>query len=360
MTPHLLDQVARRLPLVPRTKVACPPLGKRLNQIRARAGSPETAAAALNLAALTASDCGMPDLARELCLRQAHVFLSSPQGYDVPTAKLALQPLINLARLHTRDGAGGRAHAMFEALYRAAQARTVATVAGVEIDFAQLTEDHQAGDQIHRWLGTVMLSDGTRALTSTGDWAKALAHVQQHSEIGARMLEGRQIAILAHSTDEDHDQALAVAEATRVEEPWEEAVTSILTVLCLLKAERETGHASFAMVDSVSRTQPSDGAGLFHTRLGLCAADLAVDADQRAAAVKTVLGEAEGTQDAHVARELLTHDLCGRSLTAGHKERLEALVRFSCLGAGALPQAEGAALEKAVRESVFNLRRLVV
>jgi hypothetical protein len=63
------------------------------------------AAEACNLAALIASDCGMPGLARDLCWRQYGVFAQA-RIRDETTAKLALQPLINLARLHIRDGDG--------------------------------------------------------------------------------------------------------------------------------------------------------------------------------------------------------------------------------------------------------------
>lgn len=358
MTPHSLVRVARRLPLVPRAKPACPPLGKRLDQIRARAGSPKTAAAALNLAALTASDCGMPELARDLCLRQARVFASSPQGYDVPTAKLALQPIINLARLRTRDGAGDQAYKMLDSLFLGSRTGTLANIDDVEVDFAKLTENQEASDQIAQWLWTVMVSDGTRALVSVGRWAEALAHVQGYSGVEERMFEGRQVAILAHSASGDHDKALSMVRSTRTEEAWEDAVASTLLVLCLYRAGQESTEATAEIIDHISENRSPDGAILFRVRLGLCGIDLAVNDIQRTAAAKITITEAESTHDAHVARDLLSHPLCEPSLSTGQRNHLASLLRSSYIGAGSLPQTESQELEKVTQESIINLRHL--
>ena len=68
---------ARRFPLAPRPKPPCPPLTERLARVARLAGqvtddadAPTRAAGACNLAALIASDCAMPELARVLCWAQ--------------------------------------------------------------------------------------------------------------------------------------------------------------------------------------------------------------------------------------------------------------------------------------------------
>jgi hypothetical protein len=68
---------ARRFPLAPRPKPPCRPLTERLARVARLAGqveddadAPLRAAGACNLAALIASDCAMPDLARALCWAQ--------------------------------------------------------------------------------------------------------------------------------------------------------------------------------------------------------------------------------------------------------------------------------------------------
>lgn len=343
MTLHL-DRIARRLPLVPRAKPVCPPLGKRLAQIRARSGSPGTAAAALNLAALTASDSGLPDLARDLCLRQAHVFLASRQRFDVPTAQLAIQPLINLARLRTRAGEGDHAHRMFEALFRAAQARTSTTIDGLDIDFDKLTENHDAGDEIMRWLWGVILSDGTRALASAGRWQEALTHVRRHNGVSARMLDGRQIAVLAHSTNQEHERALALITETETVELWEGLVAAVLTVLCLARAGREYDSVVTKMVDRyVNSAANPDKVELFQIRMGMCVIDLAIGSGEQPQAAIAAIEEGAATHDAHVARELLGHPGTERLLTPLQRDHLATLPSASALGERKLP---GAAFEE--------------
>lgn len=63
------------------------------------------AAEVLNKAALIASDCGMPGLARALCHRQHDLF---GRARPLPgwAAKLALQPVLNIPRQLIREGRG--------------------------------------------------------------------------------------------------------------------------------------------------------------------------------------------------------------------------------------------------------------
>ena len=109
----LRDLAAQRFPLVPRTRPACRALDVRAARVRdlARLADQHTseslvrAAEAHNLAALITSDCGLPAVARKLCWRQSRIFLAFGP-FNSATAKLALQPLVNLGRLLLRDGDG--------------------------------------------------------------------------------------------------------------------------------------------------------------------------------------------------------------------------------------------------------------
>jgi hypothetical protein len=106
---------AERFPLLPLPKPVCRALETRIALVRecadmASQGTEDPlvrAAEAQNLAALIASDCGLPELARDLCWQQFEVFLTV-RPLNTATAKLALQPLINLARLLIRAGDGTR------------------------------------------------------------------------------------------------------------------------------------------------------------------------------------------------------------------------------------------------------------
>ncbi|MFE2335217.1 hypothetical protein ACFXCN_24055, partial [Streptomyces coelicoflavus] len=79
-----VSQIAKRFPLVARPRPACPPLAERVREITdlaaaaERDGNVTSATVALNKAALIASDCSMPDLARTLCWRHAEAVLRAP------------------------------------------------------------------------------------------------------------------------------------------------------------------------------------------------------------------------------------------------------------------------------------------
>jgi len=72
--------------------------------------------------------------------------------------------------------------------------------------FTATDDDHQ---EVCRWLWSVLLGDGTRALAGACRWKQALVHVEQHRGIGQRLLDGRQVAILAHCLGGDVTTALA-------------------------------------------------------------------------------------------------------------------------------------------------------
>lgn len=349
----LADRAARRFPLVPRPRPSCPPIQTRVRQITDRSAHTESAAAALNLAALAASDTGMGDLARELCLRQARIHAPVTSA-DVDTAKLALQPLINLARLRIRAGRGDVAYALLEHLFTAAKDRSTAVVETVEINFETLTARRIDREEIARWLWTVLLSDGTRALATAGRWREAHEHARRHRAIGDRLLDGRQIAILAHSADGDHDGALTLLTESEAPETWESAVTAVLEVLCLQRAGRRSPSAVAKMADAFC-SLPEWDEEVFATRLGLCVAEMAVEESGRARAVAALTERATATEDAYVAQDLLKHPDNRERLPTAVVERLERLVHRAALGVGRLPEDLHAELMRAVCESEKHL-----
>ncbi|MFC0865479.1 hypothetical protein ACFHYQ_24605 [Sphaerimonospora cavernae] len=105
----------------------------------------------------------MVEAARDLCWRQFDLFATSGP-YDQATAKLALQPLVNLGRLHTRDGNGIAAYQVHEALFHAAQSRSEAVIDGTRIDLGRIVQDGDDHRVVVRWLWTILLADGIRAL----------------------------------------------------------------------------------------------------------------------------------------------------------------------------------------------------
>jgi hypothetical protein len=342
---HPHERAARRFPLVPRGKPRCPPLEVRLSQIRARAQTANTgdqpilhAAQAHNLAALTASDCGLPNLARQLCNRQAELFLSA-RPLDAATAKMALQPLINLGRLLARDGCGLDAYHLYEQLFTAAKARSGTTINDLIVPFQDLIADADDHRQITQWLWTILLADGSRALVQAGHWPQALQHIHHHNALGLRLLDGRQITVLAHSAAGQHHRAYTVLAGSRPEAPWERIVTTALTAFLHLRRGQTPDTALAELVDlyPAHGDEPDREHHVFDAQLGLCILDLASGSHPGQLIANALVSQALRTQDAYLAREILGHPASTTLLTAETQQNLYSTINAAALGKGTLP-----------------------
>ncbi|HEU0088267.1 MAG TPA: hypothetical protein VFQ77_11570 [Pseudonocardiaceae bacterium] len=344
--------LARRFPLVARLRPACTPLPQRVADLCDRARKAErdsdlaAAAAVHNLAALVASDCGLPNLARQWCHRQANLYLRACP-LSAQAARHALEPLINLARLHIRDGQGERAFDLVDALYTAVCARTHATIDGVEIP-AHLIHSREAHQEVRRWLWAVLLATGARALATAGHWQEACACLRDHKGIGRRMLDGRQVAVIAHATSGDTEEALALLDGTEHGEPWENAVTACLTMQC----RSGSGTASLEPLLDHYRVlgTPAPGVAVFHTRLGLSFLDaIGIPGNPLAHRIATdLIGYTTAAQDGYAARDLLAHSGCNHLLTDTQTHELTGLVEACALGRGTFPATLLAALTTAL------------
>jgi hypothetical protein len=339
-------QIARRFPLVARTRPACQPLSQRVTDVRQlaqTAGETATsplsmAAEAHNKAALIASDCGLPALARDLCWRQFAVYQRATP-LTAGAAQLGLQPVVNLARLLIRGGDADGAYRLLDTIYHAVRTRASAVVDGQSITFTDFTasdEDHRA---LCQWLWTVLLADGTRALAGAGQWDQALAHATQHRGVGARLLDGRQVAVLARCSAGSPDAALAILSQSVISAPWEQAVAACLMVLCLRFGNRPADAAITAMVELYPEVEPAPGLLAFRTHLGLTVIDLAGGTGHPggAQAAAGMVGEAVAAGDGYAARDILAHPECRSRLTETEKRALTAALRSSGLGRGTVP-----------------------
>jgi hypothetical protein len=288
-----------------------------------------------NQAALIASDCGLPDLARQWCHRQVNVYLRAhPLGAQV--ARHALEPLTNLARLYIRQDRGERAFDLMETLYTAVSSRTDAVVDGIEIP-ADLTNSLEGHQEVRRWLWAVLLATGARALAVAGRWQEACARLRDYKGIGRRMLDGRQVAVIAHAASADTDSALALLSDTTPGEPWENAVTACLTILCRSGsyiADLDTLLAQYHLLDT-----SAPGLAAFHTRLGLSFVDAigTVNDPPARRIASDLIDRATTAQDGYVARDVLAHSSCHDLLTYTQTRELTDLVETCALGRGTLP-----------------------
>jgi hypothetical protein len=331
--------VARRFPLVARPRPACTPLPHQVADLCHRAADAahhqDTAAATavFNLAALLASDCALPDLARQWSHRLARAaLLSDPQVGQQATH--SLEPIVNLARLRTRAGDGIGAWSLLEDLYDAIASRTDTTIDGIDIPAARLTSTPQAHRELRAWGWATLLSSGARALAAAGRWDDAKRRLHEHNGIGHRMLDGRQIAVLAYTTAGNHDAALAMLRDTQPGKPWETAVTACLTLLCQrhTSPDRTDPWAAYRELDP-----SAPGLAVFHTRLGLSMIESLDGVNQSAAQAIASLLLSHATTDGYAARDVLAHHGCRSTATDPQLSRLAGLVDTCGLDGGFIP-----------------------
>lgn len=341
MDPH--GPTAKRFPLVARVRPVCLPLDARvgrLGELADRAwqdGNPAEASTVFNQAALVASDVGLPDLAREWCHRHARLYLAHCPLNGMNAIR-ALEPLVNLARLHLRAGRRRHGLQLLLLLQRAVADRTAVTVGGVTVP-ADLT-DETGQDEVGRWLWRVVLADGTRALTADGHWHAALQHLEQHHGVGVRMLDGRQVAVIANAATGDFTKVNDLLTATTPGEPWENAVTACLGALCQPSNIRPTTRQLSDLRAAHDEITFHPGMLVFRTRLTLSITDAHAHAVNRSVADRLVHELTEqilATADGYAARELLGHAQSRPVLRTAHTSALAGLVAASGLDSARFP-----------------------
>ncbi|TDD15062.1 hypothetical protein [Nonomuraea diastatica] len=274
---------------------------------------------------------------------------------------MSLMPLVNIARLLTREGDGRGAFALLQQLYRAAQQRGATIIRDHGIDLSpliQTTADHR---KICTELWVTLLVDGAKALASLGRWTEAAESMAAHRGVGQRLLDGQQITIMSLVEQGLHQQAADMIASSVPAEPWENAVAAILRIYCRPPAsatsQDELDHVAREALALI--TEPESMTAAFRVRLGLTALDLtadqptAHDADLRSA----VIGVA--VSDAYAARDVLAHHGM-RSRMISHQEQVLAdVLAASGFGAGSLPTVHGDALTTAVGQGEASLRALL-
>jgi hypothetical protein len=366
MDPH--GPIAQRFPLVSRFRPACLPLPRRvrtlveLSEDAAAKADQGLASAVYNQAALIASDVGLPDLARQWCHQHAAAYLHAAPLPGM-TAIRALEPVINLARLQIRAGNTDDGRHRLLTLYNAISDGTGAQFEGIRI-LADLTTSDTDRHEVRAWLWRVILADGTRALTTTGRWDDALAHVEKHTGIGQRMLDGRQVAVLAALGRDPADAAGIVAQ-TAPGAPWENAVTSCLALMCHRLVHQPVGDLLSELADTYIQRQPDPGTTVFDTRLGLTILDLLDTPDGPAAhrIAEELHRRATTSTDGYAARECLADPRFTDLVKPKQAQAARALVRAGALESGDLPAPQSTRLLRAlwlsdqvIRESVARPR----
>lgn len=333
-----LGPIARRFPLVARPRPACTPLPDRVATVRGHAAAAErdtdqaSASAVFNLAALLASDVGLPDLARQWCHRQADVYLRAhPLGAQA--ARHALEPLVNLARLHVRAGDGERAHALMETLFTAVTDRADTVIDGIALPAEHLTTSPEDYRELREWLWTTLLAISARALAIAGRWGEAYDRLMELRGIGQRLFDGRQIAILAHATSRHREAALRLLAETAPGDPWENAVAAVLGIICRGRATDTEAGDAIQLCDQV----PVAGLDVFHTRLRLALVDALGEHHRAPEVCQDVITRARMSGDGYAARDVLLHPVCRAILQPAQQQTLACVVGAAGLGQSSIP-----------------------
>ncbi|MGR3938219.1 hypothetical protein [Streptomyces sp. BRA346] len=316
------------------------------------------AAAAFNKAALLASDCDLPELARALCWRHSEVYLrTQPLGAQV--ARYGLEPLVNLARLLIRSGDGEAAYAFLDSMFQAVKSGSDTVIDGRTVSFEHITGSDENRRELYQWLWAVLLADGARALASAGRWTDALAQLKRHKGIGKRMFDGRQVAVIADLMGNNAFDAIAILADTVPGEPWENAVTACLKVLSRRQAGLPVDRQLAEMLHCYEQLNCTAELTVFHTRLGLSVFDVADGVDEAVAhrVAVSLIGQTAAAADGYAARDLLAHVRCSVILTSAQAQRLGHAVEACALDRGRIPVQMRADLMAALDVSEGVLRQ---
>ncbi|MBT2412077.1 hypothetical protein J7I94_16120 [Streptomyces sp. ISL-12] len=364
LSPAGLHPVATRLPLVCRSHLHYPHLDARIEEVTACAAKSarddlplpdriNAACAAWNLSALIAADCGLPDKAEDLCVRQLRLFQQAlPVTGDVAIA--LLQPLANLIRLTARAGQKNTAYDQLAALHNAVHHGGNITIRGHTVDLTGFTDD-TTRRHIRPWLRLLMVDDGTRLLTSTGQWARAAAHAALYDATPDRLTEARQTHVLAALAAGAPDRATRAIDSATVTTTWETALAELLRYLTRHADKSNTPDQHLALAAAAGKLfdHPPAHTRMFRTRLALAVTELAPPGTTAPALCHAVVRDALDSRDFYAAREILRRNTA--PIDAPHRDFLENTVRSSRLGAGRLPQEISNAIAEATRTAGNDL-----
>ncbi|WP_434595907.1 hypothetical protein [Streptomyces sp. A5-4] len=363
----MIPAIASRIPLVRRTKAPALPLEERINHLTGLTVAPAGAGhydlvartcSVLNYAALITSDVGLSGLATDLCWRQHQVFADAGR-LSGPIGVMSLMPLVNLSRLLTRNGQGEAAYDLLTRLNQAARQRGKSEIDGRVVDLSSLTSTEADHRQVCQELWVTVLVDGARALARIGRWTEAAEAMAHHRGIGNRLLDGRQIKIMALMEQGRNQQALDLIDTAQPTEPWETSIGLLLRAHCrhvgVPVAQADLEHV---LVEAAALLTPPDpSTAVFQTRAGLSAFELDPDGPFAGTLTKTIAKVAQ--LDAYAARDVLHHPLAVSALGAGSTLALNAVIAAAGLGSGALPAHHYEALTGAVAHAEAELERLL-
>ncbi|MGW4985607.1 hypothetical protein [Streptomyces mirabilis] len=173
------------------------------------------------------------------------------------------------------------------------------------------------------------------------------------------MFDGRQVAVLAALTTGNTFGANSLLAATQSGEPWEDAVTDCLTVLCRRAAGLPWRDRLQNLVTTYLERPDEDGMTVFNTRLGLAVLDVLPSPEDQVArvVVAELYRRTIKATDGYAARETLAHPLFTAVAADREAQDCRALLHACALGAGSVPIELRGQLAKALRTGDHTIRK---
>ena len=346
------------LPLAGWSRMPCPPLPARtarIAEILNGNGSLLGAAShALNMAALLASDCGMDDLARDLCHRQIQPYLRISRPLTADEGRLMLGPALNLARLDLRAGSPDEALRRLEDIDQAVAAGRDISVDGSVLPVSAIGGTSEEHAKLRNVVRALHVGDGVRAHAMAGRWHLAAGLAETLGGVYSRLLEGRQAAVIARCLAGDLDGARRVLTQAAAAESWEDQVAA-----CLAFLASPAGEVTDAVDTMTSRfladPLPADRV-LFRARLSATVVALSreIRPDNAAQVAMAAAGEAIRAGDAYAARDILASPAAASLLGPRSRKELARIADESGLGRRTIPPALADILHLTVEKALAD------
>lgn len=331
------------LPLAGWLRMPCPPLPARTARIaeilNGNGSLLGVASHALNMAALLASDCGMNDLARDLCHRQIQPYLCLRRPLTADEGRLMLGPVLNLARLDLRAGSGDDALRRLEDADQAVAAGRDLAVDGSVLPVSAIGGTSEEHAKLRSIVRALHVGDGVRAHATVGRWHLAAGLAETLGGVYPRLLEGRQAVVIARCLAGDLSGARRVLTQATVAESWENQVAACLAVLA--SPAGEVTDAVDTMTSRFLADPLPAGRVLFRARLSATVVALSreIRPDNAAQVAMAAAGEAIQAREGYAARDILASPAAASLLEPRSRKELARIADESGLGRGTMPPA---------------------
>ena len=344
------------LPLAGWSRMPCPPLPARTARIAETLngnGSPLGAAShALNMAALLASDCGMDDLARDLCHRQIQPYLRLGRPLTADEGRLMLGPALNLARLDLRAGNPDDALRRLEDIDQAIAAGRDLAVDGSVLPVSAIGGTSEEHAKLRNIVRALHVGDGVRAHAMAGRWHLAAGLAETLGGIYPRLLEGRQAAVIARCLAGDLNGARRILTQATAAESWEDQIAACLAVLASPPGE-VTDAVNMMTSTFLASPLPADRV-LFRARLSATVVALSqeIRPDNAAQVATAAAGEAIRAGEGYAARDILASPATASLLETHSRKELARIADESGLGRGTMPPALADVLHRTLEKAL--------